>query len=224
MVVMRNTLFILLCLVASSMVQAQNSWVGVTCGINNAYVTDKNTFKDKIGKNGLAIGITYQYNFKKKFAVGVDVLYSQKGFGNYFILGDPLDPVLGGSGSGKPGGIGIVYFQYDYITVPVSFSYTIGSKFFMFTAIALAPSYLVNAKMYVDNEADKPTYTNNANKFELSGQVELGAGYRFKKKIDLYVSLARFQSFNGVSNSNYYPFSEITNYGYNASIGIRRIF
>lgn len=218
---MRITLFILLCFMTSSMVQAQNHLLGVTCGINNSYVTDKNTFKDKIGKNGLAAGITYQYNFKKKFAVGVDVLFSQKGFGNYYVLGDGLDPITGGNGMAESN---LIYFQYDYITIPISFSYTIGSKVFMFTAIALAPSYLVNAKMYADNEADKPSYNNNANKFELSGQVELGAGYRFRKKIDLYVSLARFQSFNGVSSSNYYPFSETTNYGYNASIGIRRVF
>ncbi len=202
------------------MVQAQNSWVGVTCGINNAYVTDKNTFKNKIGKNGLAAGITYQYNFKKKSAIGVAVFYSQKGFGNYYVLGDGLDPVTGGNGMV---GANLIYFQYDYVTMPISFSYTIGSKFFMFTAIALTPSYLVNAKVYADNEADKPTYTNNANKLELGGQLELGAGYRFRKKIDLYISLSGFQSFNAVSSSNYYPFSETTNYGYNASLGIRRV-
>lgn len=204
-------------------VNAQNHLVGIKSGINNSYVTDNNTFKNKIGKNGFSGGITYDYLIKKKFALGIDLLYTQKGFGTYAILGDPLDPVNGGTGTGTLGGVYLLYFQYNYLTLPIRLSYTIGSKVFLFTAVSLAPSYIVNAKMYFEKEEGKPIFTNNLNKLELSGQIELGFGYQFKKRLNLYASVSKFQSFNGVSNSNYFGFSEITNYGYNCSAGINYI-
>jgi hypothetical protein len=217
---MPKSVLVLIFILFNWVLNAQNHLVGVQFGINNTSVTDKNVFKSKIGKNGFSGGITYDYLLKKKFALGVDLLYTQKGFGNYYIMGDPLDPVSGGNGTGAPGGITVIFFQYDYITIPISLSYKVGNKYYLFTTVGLAPSYLVSAKTYFE-DSDNVLYSNNLNKFELSGQVGLGAGLKLYKNYHLYASVLKFQSFNGVSNSNYYVFSEITNYGYNFSLGFK---
>lgn len=216
---MPKSVLVLIFILFNWVLNAQNHLVGVQFGVNNTNVTDKNIFEDKIGKNGFSGGITYDYLIKKKFTIGVDLLYSQKGFGNYFILGDVLDPVMGGNGTNTNNG-NLIYFQYDYITIPISLSYKVGNKYYLFTTVGLAPSFLVSAKTYFE-DSDNVLYSNNLNKFELSGQVGLGAGLKLYKNYHLYASVLKFQSFNAVSNSKYYVFSEITNYGYNFSLGFK---
>ncbi|MBJ7428988.1 MAG: hypothetical protein JHD28_08540, partial [Bacteroidia bacterium] len=157
--------------------------------------------------------------FKKNFSVGVDLLYSQKGFGNYYILGDVLDPISGGNGTNSDIG-NLAYFQYDYITMPISLSYKVGNKYYLFTTLGLVPSYLVSAKIYFDGSDDN-MYNNNLNKVELSAQIGLGAGLKLYKNYHLYASVLKFQSLNSVNNSNYFMGGEITNYGYNFSLGLK---
>lgn len=167
---MLKLIFVLIFILFNNVLNAQNHLVGVQFGVNNTNVTDKNFFEDKISKNGFSGGITYEYNFKNNFSLGADLLYSQKGFGNYLILGDVLDPVFGGNGTGDPGGITIIYFQYDYITIPICLSYKVGNKYYLFTTVGLAPSYLVSAKTYFE-DSDNVLYNNNLNKLELSAQI-----------------------------------------------------
>lgn len=216
---MPKSVLVLIFILFNCVLNAQNHLVGVQFGVNNTYVTDKNIFEDKIGKNGFSGGITYEYNFKKNFSFGTDLLYSQKGFGNYYILGDVLNPVSGGNGTNTDNG-NLIYFQYDYITIPVSLSYRVGNKYYLFTTVGLAPSYLVSAKTYSDGSGNA-LYNNNLNKLELSAQIGLGAGLKLYKNYHFYASVLKFQSLNSVNNSNYFMGGEITNYGYNFSLGLK---
>lgn len=217
---MPKLIFVLIFILFNNVLNAQNHLVGVQFGVNNTNVTDKNFFEDKISKNGFSGGITQEYNFKNNFSLRADLLYSQKGFGNYLILGDVLDPVFGGNGTGDPGGITIIYFQYDYITIPICLSYKVGNKYYLFTTVGLAPSYLVSAKTYFE-DSDNVLYNNNLNKLELSAQIGLGAGLKLYKNYHLHASVLKFQSLNSVNNRNYFMSGEITNYGYNFSLGFK---
>jgi len=216
---MPKSILLLIFMLFNWVLNAQNHLVGVQFGVNNTNVTDKNIFEDKIGKNGFSGGITYEYNFKKNFSVGADLLYSQKGFGNYYILGDVLDPISGGNGTNSDIG-NLAYFQYDYIAMPISLSYKVGNKYYLFTTLGLVPSYLVSAKIYFDG-SDNNMYNNNLNKLELSAQIGLGAGLKLYKNYHLYASVLKFQSLNSINNSNYFMGGEITNYGYNFSLGLK---
>jgi hypothetical protein len=71
---MPKLIFVFILILFNYVLNAQNHLVGVQFGINNTSVTDKNIFKNKIGKNGFSGGITYDYLLKKKFALGVDLL------------------------------------------------------------------------------------------------------------------------------------------------------
>lgn len=195
--------------------QAQNLFIGVRAGANFTNVNAKH-FDDNVTRKGISTGLTFDYVFRNKIILSADILYSQKGFGNYFIFGDPLRI----TGATSSGGRQVVYFHYDYLSVPLKIGYTIGQTFFGFGNLGLIPSYLVNANTKL---SDAPTIdaTGDVTKFDLAGQIELGCGYRIRESYFIYTSASFANSFTYLSNDNYFSGSDISHYGITLSLGFK---
>ncbi len=194
--------------------QGQNLFIGLKAGANFTNVNDK-FFNDKVFKTGLSTGITLDYLLRNNISLGADIIYSQKGFGNYFILGDQI-----GSNGQTSAGRDLIYFHYDYLSIPLKIGYSIGQTFYGFGNLGMIPSYLVNAKTKFQ-EKTSIDQTDRASKFDFAGQIELGCGYKIKDSYFIYTSISYANSLTYVSNQNYFPASDITNYGVAVSLGLR---
>lgn len=194
--------------------QGQNLFIGVKAGANFTNAND-NFFNDKVFKKGLSTGITLDYILRNKISLGADILYSQKGFGNYFIFGDRIGSIGATSDNRQ-----LVNFHYDYLSIPLRIGYSIGQTFSGFGNLGMIPSYLLNAKMKF-HEGTSTDQTDQASKFDFAGQIELGCGYKIKDSYFIYTSVTYANSLTYVSNQNYFSASDIKNYGVAVSLGLR---
>ena len=194
----------------------QNYFIGVNAGANFTNVKD-DIFNDRVFKTGLCMGLTFDYLFSNRISLSADLLYTQKGFGNYFNFGDGI------RGSGISGGREVVYFHYNYISIPTKIGYYVGEKFQGFGNIGLSSSYLVNSKTAFEN-GNSINETNKVAKFDLAGQIEMGCGYLFKGKFNIYSAISFAHSFTDLSNQNYFGSGNIRNFGITASLGLKYNF
>ncbi|MDP1727871.1 MAG: hypothetical protein Q8M15_13885 [Bacteroidota bacterium] len=214
----KNYIIIILTLLTLS-VGAQNNYIGIKGGLNLTNVFVKSTFNDKVYKMGYSGGMTYETIFKNNFSLCINLQYNQLGFGNYFIFEDSIDPVKGsipGTGGRK-----ILFFNYDYLTLPVKVGYYFGGHFFGFGYFGVTPSYLIAAKTNVEGYPTSTDNTNAVTKFDIGGQIELGCGFEIKKRYAIYSSILYQQSFTTLSNSKYWHDSNIRNFGFIASVGLK---
>jgi hypothetical protein len=194
----------------------QNYFIGLKAGANFTNVKD-DIFNDKVFKTGLCTGLTFDYLFGNRISLSADLLYTQKGFGNYFIFEDGI------GGNGLSGGRELVFFHYNYISIPAKIGYFVGGKFHGFGNIGLSPSYLVNSKTVSEN-GNSINEKNKVAKFDLAGQIEMGCGYLFKERFNIYSSISFAHSFTYLSNQNYFESGNIRNYGITASLGLKYNF
>jgi hypothetical protein len=73
----------------------QNHVIGLKGGINWTNVISDNFLSDNEYRNGFVSGLTYEYEFKRKFQIGLDLVYSQKGFKNDIIFTDETGNPIG---------------------------------------------------------------------------------------------------------------------------------
>jgi hypothetical protein len=192
----------------------QGIFIGLKVGTNFTNV-NSNNFNDKVFKTGLSAGLTFDYQYKNSISLSADLLYSQKGMGNYFLFGDAI-----GSNGFVSGERELVYFHYDYLSLPVKMGYSFGQTFFGFGNFGLIPSYLVNARIaFADGTSIDET--KRVSKFDFAGQIELGFGYKIKDSYMLYTSISYSNSFTYLSNQQYYANGNMINYGITASLGLK---
>jgi hypothetical protein len=207
----KNSILIIFFLLSIS-VNGQNYFIGIKAGANFTNVKD-NIFDDKEFKTGLCTGLSFDYLFRNKISISSDLLYTQKGFGNYFYFGDKInEPEING-------GPEILYFHYNYLSIPIKTGYQVGEKFHGFGNIGLAPSFLINSKMVFEN--NKSIKVDKVTKFDLAGQIEMGCAYQFKEKINIYSSISYMHSFTYLSNENYFGSGNIRSYGITISLGLK---
>lgn len=221
-------IFLFVFLIPALVINAQTNLIGIKSGVNFTNITNANKLTyNKIHdhieyKFGFAGSLSYEYVFKNKISLGVDLLYAQKGFEykSNFIYGDQLDPVTGN--------IIVIappltpYNQYDFISIPIKISYNFGRKLYGISSIGFMPSYLITTKHYNDNHQYEINSTiEKAKRVEFSGLLELGAGYQFKKRWHVVFLTSYFYAFNGINGTNYYLYNDIKNYGFNASLGLK---
>lgn len=208
----KNAFLTGICLLTLS-AYGQNAYIGLKTGANFTNVS-ANYFNDKVFKTGLSIGLTFDYFLSNKISLSADLMYSQRGFGNYYLFGDAIRGINSTSGGSE-----VVYFHYDYLSVPLKIGYSIGYNFSGFGNVGLIPSYLVDAKTsFQDGSSIDIT---EAGKFDLAGQIELGCGYKVKESYFIYSSISYFHSFTYLSNQNYFSRGDISNYGISVSFGLK---
>ncbi len=217
---MRNILLIFLTIISIT-VNGQNHFLGVKGGANWTEVTASNFPKDRNYRTGLAIGLTYDYLFKKQFSAGADIIYNQRGFTNDIIFIDDL-----GNPTGRKE---IIKFNYDYIIVPLKVGFNYGKTVYGFANLGLTPSLLVDAKTITPTydyngtviPGETSTITNRVNKFDIGGLIEIGGGYKFRERYWLFTSFSYQHSFTTITNSDYFVNSKIRHYGMTLNLGLK---
>lgn len=202
----------------------QNSLIGVKGGISWTGQTSYYFHNEEKFRTGLAVGLTYDYTFKKYFSAGADIIYNQRGFSLDWPLVDNQGNYIGRD---------MTYnYNYDYITLPLKAGFNYGKKFYGFINLGVTPSVLVSAKVknpifIEENGALVPTHYVKTNvfqdmkKFDIGGFAEIGAGYKIKERYWLYSSVSYQHSFTSFSNKNYWGKTKMRYYGVNVNLGVK---
>ncbi len=195
----------------------QNHFIGLKGGINRTNVISDNFLSDNDYRNGFIVGLTYEYEFKNKFHIGLDLVYAQNGFKNDIIFTDETGNPIGQKATSD--------FNYDYLSLPIKGGFSLGNNFAGFLNLGVIPSLLINAETII------PTYENIAGetfdvtekvtRFDIAGLIEIGGSYKFKERFLLFTSLAYQQSFTTITNEDYFSNGKAKNYGMTLSIGLR---
>ena len=191
--------------------QAQQLLVGIKSGlgINN---TNSDAFTDKVNKYSVQGGFTFDYIAKSKVLIGADVLYCQRGFGNNYLFADNIF-------TGSPGGTSTVYFNFNYISIPLKVGYAFGDKLNGYGNIAIIPSYLISGSFSETGYSSDRTSV--MNKKDLAGQIELGMGYYIAPKLNLTLSGSYYNSVTSASTYKFFNGYSIRNYGLVFSVGLK---
>ena len=159
--------------------------------------------------------MTYEYQLKKHFTIGVDLLYSQKGFTNDIIFTDENGNPIGEKGRSD--------FNYDYLSFPLKGGFIIGNRISGFVNLGIVPSFLIDAKTIVPTFDGNETFdvTDIVTKFDFGGLIEIGGNCKFNHRLFLFTSFTYQHSFTTLTNSDYFADDKIKLYGMTLSIGLK---
>jgi len=214
---MRNLIAVLTILI-STPAFGQNHFMGLKGGISWTNVNSANFHDNNDNWTGFNGGLTYEYHMNKKFNLGMDFLYFQKGFTNDIVFLDEF---------GNPTGKKVTSeFNYDYLSFPIKGGFVIGDKISGFINLGLVPSVLIDAKTIqpaIEGIMDKTTYdvTDEVTDYDLGGMIEIGGNYKFKDRVLLFASFAYQHSFASITNENYFSNGKARHYGMTLSIGLK---
>ncbi len=195
--------FIVAAMVKWIPVNAQKHYVGVKLGPNFSNFKPGNANKFAVG---IAVGATYSYQMQNGLTLGADLLYLQQGF------------LVNALGKHRQ--------SFNYISIPLKVGYTFGTTWQLFANAGIVPNFLVGA-----NVNSKVLNTNNTTrnydsfkKFDIGILAELGGGYTFKERFNVFASLG-FQYFfvpNTSSNADYVDRPKSFNIPF--TVGFRYVF
>lgn len=196
----------------------QNHFIGLKGGINYTNVKSTNFTNSDGNRTGFHSGLTYEYPLNKRFNLGIDFLYFQKGFTNDIVFIDQSGNTAGESV--------IIEFNYDYLSLPLKGGIEFGEKFSGFANLGIVPSVLVDAKTITPNiegftEETPHKMTDAVTKFDLGGLVEIGANYNITTDFLLSAAIGYQHSFTSITNDDYYENAEARHYGLAFSIGLK---
>lgn len=220
MKLMRKLLLILLTGISINAV-GQIHLIGIQGGVNLTNLTGNNIFGDSKYRTGIIGGLNYEFLFQSKYTFGADILYSQQGFKDNVTFSDEYGNIFGTDSESK--------FYYNYLTLPIKFGYTTGSKLKGFVKVGACPSVLLKAETTVptvDSSGNLTGYQDvdvkdKVSKFDLGGLIELGAGYVLINNMELFSSLTYRKSLTTFSNSEYFSDNKLRHYGFSLAIGLK---
>ena len=195
----------------------QNHFLGVKGGINHTNVKLGTAFLANDYRNGIVGGLTYDYHIGKRFTIGAELLYAQKGFNSEIIFTNEF---------GIPTGENIIInYNYDYISLPIKGGVFIGKTVKGFANLGVVTSVLVNAKNIIPefDIVNGMVYdlSSQTNTLDFSGLIELGVSYDINSQLNVFTALAYQQSFRPIIAKNAYGQSNTKHYGFNVSVGIK---
>lgn len=191
---------------------AQYQEMGIKGGINWNSMSSNSAGGNFL--TGMTLGVSYDYTFKKKFVIGTDLLYNQRGYSVINVVSISHEY--------------IDEHHFDYVTVPLRVGYKQGNKIFAFSNLGLTPSFLISSK-YVELENNDPGFyragrvtsaTQNVKRFDLGAFIDLGVGYQFNEKISLSTSLMQQFSFTSFIKNKNSPLKN-RHFGANFSMGLK---
>ncbi len=217
---MRQILSFLFILITSSVV-GQKHYIGLQAGFSMTNSSAKENFIDTKMRTGFDGGINYIYKFSEKYRLGIDVLYSQKGFTNNINITDDVGVFIGEEK---------MEFNYDYFCIPLKIGYEFGNKLKLIPTIGIVPSYLLKAE-----ETIAPTFDSNENiithevldtkkyvsKFDLGGIVELGIESLLSDNLIFCPGINYKHSLTTFSNSDYFDGYNTRHYGFSVVVGLK---
>ena len=199
----------------------QEHFVGVQAGLNFTNLTAKESFNDTEMRTGFIGGVNYELKVSSKFRLGIDILYSQRGFNDKITLMNEYGVNIGENEDFK--------FNYDYISIPIKAGYELGNKIKIIPRIGIVPSFLHEAKVIIPNfdsngnviEYETIKHTDLVSNFDLGGLVELGFESKLSDNILLCPALTYKHSLTTFSNSDYFDGSKMRHYGFSISLGLK---
>ena len=216
---MRQTLIFLFILI-SSVAFGQKHLIGIQGGLSFTNFTSKESFENTSRRTGFIGGVTYDFMLTEKYRIGVDILYSQQGVKDKFILTNDNDVFIGEEKT---------EMNYDYLSLPIKFGYELGEKIKMIPKIGVVPAFVLKA------EITTPTFDGNGivtgketidhidyvSKFDFGGIVELGIETDLTKNIIFCSNLNYKHSLTTFSNSDYFEGQNMRHYGFSIAVGLK---
>lgn len=196
---------------------AQNHFVGIQGGVGwTDVIADNSTLSEDL-RQGINAGLTYEYHFRKRFHLGAEMTYAQRGFTNSIFITDQTGNVLSERA--------IIKWNYDYLSVPVKGGFHLGNEFRVFLNLALVPSLLLRAETIAPS-VEVPglevfDVTDRVNAFDLAGLIEAGAGFRFHDRMWASASFIFQESITPFTNQNYFQNANGRHRGMAVLIGIK---
>jgi hypothetical protein len=212
---MRNILSILLILFSANAFSQIHSF-GIQSGVNLSNKTG-DLYDNSESKLGFIGGFCYEYLFPNNFTLGMDVIYSQKGF----TLKSTLDENLNSS-------LTDFKLNYNYVSLPIKFGYAKGEKLIGFMKVSLCPSILMSTKSDLsimdESGVSIVDLKEDISKYDLGGAVEVGASYVFINHFELFSSVSYNQSLTMFTNSEKLKDDNFRHYGFSMVMGLKYRF
>ena len=216
---MRQILIFLFFLI-SSVAFGQKHLIGIQGGLNLTNFTSKESFENTSPRTGFIGGVTYDFMLSEKFRIGVDILYSQQGVKDKFILTNDNGVFIGEEKT---------EMNYDYLSLPIKFGYELGEKIKLIPKIGIVPAFVLKA------EITSPTFDGNGivtgketidhtdyvSKFDFGGMVEFGIETDLTKNIIFCSNLNYKHSLTTFSNSDYFDGQNMRHYGFSVVVGLK---
>ncbi|MFD1550659.1 porin family protein [Putridiphycobacter roseus] len=189
----------------------QNHFVGLKGGIGTTNI-NPSFLSDTENRIGFNYGLTYDYQLNKKFNIGVEFLYFQKGFSNEIIFTDAL---------GKPTFSSSIKTNLDYFAMPLKGGFLFGNKITGFVNLGIIPALLLEAKSIIPateglTEESTSYDIDYIRKVELGGLIEVGANYKIASNFLLSTACGFHHSITSIIEG-----SNSRNYGIVLSIGLK---
>jgi opacity protein-like surface antigen len=207
-------------------VKGQNHFIGIKGGYGLTNISSNVNYSDQKTQPGFVVGFTYNFVTKRKFSFGADFTYDRRGFAlereidRETILGTFLYPN-----------------QYNYFSLPLKLGYNFGNTFFGYTNIGVSPSLLHKAAAITPNfkimqspsgeyyrvliSKQKKDISKGVQKFDVSGLVEIGCGYKISKRCIVVTSFSSQYSFTTFLKFRSPEDGYTRHYGMTGSLGIR---
>ncbi|MFK7899202.1 MAG: outer membrane beta-barrel protein [Cyclobacteriaceae bacterium] len=177
---------------------SQFHFIGLKSGLATTNVTSDNSFLGDKNKKNINFGLTYEYQLSKKSFIGIDLLYTQKGFINVYELTN---------NSGNTIGTEETKFNYNYLSLPVKYGLGIANKVHASIYLGLAPSLLQSAEITSSNSSSNIKST--VDNLDIVGLIEGNIGYEFLFRTIGYASFSFNKSFLSADdfNTQHYGFN-----------------
>lgn len=197
---MKNIIIILF-IFSTYNVLGQNQLIGIEGGLSQTNIISKYS-QNHTDRNGLSLGLNYEYVIKSLFSIGTGLTYNQRGFKDKVTIVDQNQNFVGESNYKS---------NFDYMSVPVKVGVIFGRKFFGIAKIGVVSSILTSGKIVMPNintngETDGDNsvdISNKIKKLDISALGEIGAGYKLSDKYWLSLSFEYQQGLTSFSTSEF---------------------
>lgn len=210
-------LITILLIVCSTPTIGQKHYIGLSGGVSRTQVSFDESAFDTGFRTGIVGGLKYERTVNNDFFIGLDFLYSQRGFTRDFILTARTGQVIGVSAAPH---------DFNYLSLPIKAGVTVGERLSGFVSLGVVPSILIEAKYTipgVDGFYQEETYSliEEVPRFDLGGMFEVGGNYKLNERLLLFTSLWYLQSFTNISSDNYFTDRTSRHYGISLSVGLK---
>lgn len=213
-------ILILLFILISSVTWGQKHLIGVQGGLNFTNFTSKEGFANTSTKTGFIGGITYDLKLNEKYRIGVDILYSQQGVNDKFILTDDNGTYRGEQDN---------EMNYDYLSIPIKFGYELGNKIRFIPKIGIVTAIAIKAEITsptVDSNGmitgkETINHIDYVSKFDFGGIVEFGIETDLSENFIFCTNLNYKHSLTTFSNADYFDYQNMRHFGFSVVVGLK---
>jgi hypothetical protein len=212
-------------------ISAQKGFLGLRAGINwtncstvnYPYTTEQiGSFfatYDKNFRTGLSAGLNYEYFLNIHLSLRTELVYNSRGYYLNLNLKDQNGNPVGESGTTK--------YNFDYLSLPFKFGYTMGEAFYGFAYLGIVPSVDIDSKIITItkfsngySQTDEMDVTYDVARFDFAGLLEAGGGYKMGR-FRFFTSISYQHSFTNITSDTYFAESTIKHYGIALSFGLK---